>query len=109
MTKEEAITKYIVPAIEKIWNDKRCKEILESLEPKTGKWIPVSERLPEDGRPVLIYAWNVHHVIARYGEFRTDNGYKKVWVTADAWNGNTEIKHEVIAWMPLPEPMKEDD
>ena len=73
-------------------------------ELNTGHWIPVSERLPEDGRPVLIYAWNVHHVIARYDSFRTENGYKKCWVTADAWNGNTEIEHEVIAWMPLPEP-----
>lgn len=73
-----------------------------------SKWIPVSERLPEDGRPVLIYAWNVHHVIARYDTFRTDDGYKKTWVTADAWNGNTEIGHEVIAWMPLPDPYKED-
>lgn len=69
-------------------------------------WIPVNERLPEDGRPVLIYAWNVHHVIARYDTFRTDDGYKKTWVTADAWNGNTEIGNEVIAWMPLPEPYK---
>ena len=69
-------------------------------------WIQVSERLPEDGRPVLIYAWNVHHVIARYDEFRTANGYKKTWVTADAWNGNTEINHEVIAWMPLPSPFE---
>ena len=32
MTREEAITKYIVPAIEKTWNDKRCKEILKALE-----------------------------------------------------------------------------
>ena len=31
MTKEEAITKYIVPAIEKTWNDKVCKEILECI------------------------------------------------------------------------------
>ncbi len=74
-----------------------------------GDWIPCSERLPEDGRPVLIYAWSVHHVIARYDEFATENGYKKAQVTADAWNGNTEIKHEVIAWMPLPElPRLED-
>ena len=73
------------------------------------RWIPVSERLPEDGRPVLIYAWNVHHVIARYDEFRTANGYKKTWVTADAWNGNTKIKHKVIAWMPLPEPYREGE
>ena len=71
-----------------------------------SKWTPVSERLPEDGRPVLIYAWNVHHVVARYDEFRTNDGYKKCWVTADAWNGNTEIKHDVIAWMPLPQPYK---
>ena len=70
----------------------------------TQNWIPVSERLPEDGRPVLVYAWNVHHVVARYDSFRTENGYKKCWVTADAWNGNTEIDNEVIAWMPLPEP-----
>lgn len=81
--------------------DKALDMAIESL--KQNQWIPCSERLPEDGRPVLIYAWNVHHVIARYGEFRTENGYKKTWVTADAWNGNTEIRHEVIKWMPLPE------
>lgn len=78
-------------------------------EHEERQWIPVSERLPEDGRPVLIYAWNVHHVVARYDSFRTENGYKKCWVTADAWNGNTEINHEVIAWMPLPEHYKETE
>ena len=76
---------------------------LKQLREQT-RWIPVRERLPDDGRPVLIYAWNVHHVVARYDEFRTNDGYKKCWVTADAWNGNTEIKHDVKAWMPLPEP-----
>ena len=80
---------------------------ISALSENKGEWIPVSERLPEDGRPVLIYAWNVHHVVARYDSFRTENGYKKCWVTADAWNGNTEIKHDVIAWMPLPEPLSE--
>ena len=105
MTREEAIGKWIYPAIATMWNEKKCKEILEALE-QEPRWIPVSERLPEDGRPVLIYAWNVHHVIARYDSFRTENGYKKCWVTADAWNGNTEIKDDVMAWMPLPEPYK---
>ena len=87
------------------WTDmnEACGEIFKALE-QQPKWIPVSERLPEDGRPVLIYAWSVHHVVARYDKFRTESGYKECWVTADAWNGNTEIKHEVIAWMPLPEP-----
>lgn len=68
-------------------------------------WILASEKLPDDGRPVLIYARNIHHVIARYGEFRTETGDKKAWVTADAWNGNIEIKHKVIKWMPLPDPL----
>ena len=77
--------------------------------PERPRWIPVSERLPEDGGPVLIYAWNVHHVVARYDIFRTENGYKKCWVTADAWNGNTEIKHAVIAWMPMSTPYEGGD
>lgn len=90
-----------------------CLESIEALmaegdiyDIEYSRWVPVSKRLPEDGRPVLIYAWNVHHVIARYESFRTETGYKKCWVTADAWNGNTEIKDDVIAWMPLPEPYK---
>ena len=32
MTKEEAITKYIVPAINSTWNEKICKKILEALK-----------------------------------------------------------------------------
>lgn len=41
MTREEAKTIYIIPAIKRTWNDKKCKEILEALEqePKTGHWI----------------------------------------------------------------------
>jgi hypothetical protein len=32
MNREEAINKWITPAINKVWNDKRCKEILEVLD-----------------------------------------------------------------------------
>lgn len=32
MTREEAIKKWIVPAIEKTWNDTKCKEIIKALE-----------------------------------------------------------------------------
>lgn len=80
-----------------------------TVERPHGEWIPCSERLPGDERPVLIYAWNVHHVVARYGQFRTeDGGYKTAWVTAGAWFDNTEIKHKVIAWMPLTEPYRKE-
>ena len=84
-------------------------EVIVVNNPTHPNWILCSERLPEDGRPVLIYAWNVHHVIARYDEFRAATGYKNCWVTADAWNGNTEINDEVIAWMPLPEPYQAEE
>ena len=41
MTLDEAISKWIVPAIKNTWNEKKCKEILEALEqePKTGHWV----------------------------------------------------------------------
>lgn len=31
MTRNEAIEKYIIPAIERTWNDETCDEILEAL------------------------------------------------------------------------------
>ena len=32
MTKNEAINKWIYPAIKNTWNEKKCKEIIEALE-----------------------------------------------------------------------------
>ena len=41
MTREEAIGKWIYPAIATMWNAKTCNEILATLEqePKAGHWI----------------------------------------------------------------------
>lgn len=39
MTREEAMHKWVLPAIERTWNDRKCKEIIKALEPKTGHWI----------------------------------------------------------------------
>lgn len=81
-----------------------CKIHVEP-EPEP-RWIPCSERLPEDGRQVLVYARSVHYALAKYDEMREADGtYKKQWVTFDAWKPFYTIK-EVIAWMPLPEPYK---
>ena len=71
-------------------------------------WIPCSERLPEDGRQVLVFARSVHFALAKYDEMREADGtYKKQWVTFDAWKPFYTIK-EVIAWMPLPSPYQEE-
>ena len=74
-----------------------------------GGWIPCDERLPETEEQVLIYAWNVHYVLAKYKEIRTCDGvYKMAWVTEDAYSIPQEIKHEVICWRHLPEPYREE-
>ena len=60
-------------------------------------WIPVTERLPEEGAEVL--AW-------------TESGFSYVdWCLDGKWKVNSLVdsKHEhVTHWMPLPEPPKEE-
>lgn len=62
-----------------------------------GKWIPVSERLPEEGEIVL--ACGKRH--ATSGMFQGASRNDPKWWH---WKGNT-LK-EVTHWMPLPEPPK---
>ena len=67
------------------------------------KWIPVTDRLPEDNRQVLVYAQSTHFALAKYDEMMEANGeWKKQWVTFDAWKPYYTVKN-VIAWMPLPD------
>ena len=70
------------------------------------KWIPVTERLPEEYKNELCY-----YEYFRYGDyncmFRTiDRGYygNGIW-GGEAGQG---IRNKVLAWMPLPEPPKEE-
>ena len=63
---------------------------LPSVQPK---WIPVTERLPENGRWVLVYGRNWAIPIMAFHE-------------SDAWIDDQFEKHSVTHWMPLPEPPK---
>ena len=60
---------------------------------KTGRWIPVSERLPENrNQEVLIsLEWGID--IGRY----SDGEWHSEWI-------NHYDDGKVLAWMPLPEP-----
>ncbi len=70
-----------------------------SAEPKTG-WIPVSERLPEDNGCMLV---TIDDAI-EFGKY--EDGEWSIWVCEhwDKWGAKG-----VTAWMPLPEPYREDE
>lgn len=81
-----------------------CRMGMEALE--RTRWIPCSERLPEDGQDVL--CWYQHF---RYGN------YNRLWQTYGIgfqYNGNwggevsTGKDTKVLFWMPLPEPPEEE-
>lgn len=116
------------------WNDKQngglsdctsalCKEAADAIEELSAinqkqlleiavlmtkpRWIPVTERLPEEYKDVLCY-----YEYFRYGDyncmFRTiDRGY----YGNGRWGGEAGQGHKnkVLAWMPLPEPPKESE
>lgn len=67
-----------------------------------SKWIPISERLPEDEQEV-IYSTKTGRV---YSGKYIDDGGRSTWYSykddARAWN------NVVTAWMPLPDPYKEE-
>ena len=95
--------------------------VLELLE--QTEWIPISERLPEDIKPVIVTWKNTdpepyyRHIIGKHfiGVAHYMNG-KWFWyssVTEDMLGayGRYDSEEfdeaiEVVAWMPLPEPYK---
>lgn len=77
------------------------QEAIEQDEKENG-WIPVSERLPEKNKDVITTV-KYSGFMGMYGRWLKTafiDGYGE-------WNGEC-IGGEVIAWMPLPEPYKED-
>ena len=65
-------------------------------KPKTGKWILVSERLPEEYREIIIT------------DVETSDTYLSRYIGDGYWEcDNGLFKDRIIAWMPLPEPYKE--
>lgn len=86
---------------------------------KENGWISVSERLPEGERECLVTLEKIYGTpeismgIANYLRFGNDGywnekkyGYLE-WDKYSDGHGGTKI-YKVIAWMPLPEPYKED-
>ena len=76
-------------------------DVIEELS--KPKWIPVTERLPEDGSDVLAYL-----KYADNSRIAAANYYKGTW--QDCVMGRLYLTEEgfVTHWMPLPEPPQEE-
>lgn len=57
------------------------------------QWIPVSERLPEQGQEVIVASYRM---------------IKPVVFTTIFWNKEHDNWYGITHWMPLPKPPKED-
>lgn len=83
----------------------KCKEV--NCSEKENRWIPVTERLPENEDIVLVTVSGLYNHLTfcnaiQLGSYWSDGewfieGYPE-------WNNPS-----VVAWMPLPEPYREDD
>ena len=75
---------------------------INDLPSADAEWIPCSEKLPEKGEVVLITNGKGN---VRCGQYRSEHdvrdGTHYWW-----WKGKTV--ETVLAWMPLPEPYRED-
>lgn len=65
-----------------------------------GGWIPVSERLPEEGKTVIA---STEYGVCPEARYTEKHGWEWAYESgADYW----EQLYSVLAWMSLPEPYK---
>ena len=103
MTNNEVIAQLqdVKNRYEEYLTDEACDMAIEALE--QTRWIPCSERLPEDEQ-LVIFSTKTGRV--HQGKYHKDNSVNQWYSDIDkmrAWN------NVVNAWMPLPEPYKGAD
>ena len=109
----EAMYKEVMNTIRNHINAEQLIHMLPSVKPQEPRWIPVSERLPEEYGEYLI-TWTTSQSERPFigiseGEDTLEydhehNRFKFEWLLDDYIKAYPNV--EVIAWMPLPEPYK---
>lgn len=80
---------------------KLMKDVKEELERMSvfGKWVPCSERLPDEHKMVLVTVGWEDEVFKNYGVYDAVYGSDGLW----HGQGYEPMRCKVVAWMPLPE------
>ena len=90
--------------------DEAVKMAIEALRQPEPKWIPCSERLPEEGERVLATHLGGLNPSRQVIEHIYLNGkFTCGWDMDDDVHSHTfgqRFMGEVVAWMPLPEPYR---
>ena len=75
---------------------------------ETSKWIPCSERLPESGEYVLVSFENDGIILPDMATYQVDQDGNGAFCASDDFVTYASVGLYVNAWMPLPEPYKEN-
>lgn len=90
----------------RVISEAEVKEILEQEE-KTGGWIPVTERLPEDDKYIMVSFKNF--TLPDIGRYETDKDGNDAFYPGDEDKSYVSQGLFVNAWMPLPESYRESE
>ncbi len=88
-------------------SDKALQMLLDCADKALEqRWIPVTERLPKENGQYLITV-----------KYKPEAGYENIYAEHGEWTdgqwdmfcfGHCGEVEDIVAWMPLPEPYKED-
>ena len=79
---------------------------IEVAEPKRGRWIPCSERLPNENGDYLVTLENGVVKILGYSTTQRTTYPKGFYHIKDSFSWR-QMQNPVVAWMPLPKPYGE--